>query len=88
MEKALFGVEKLSGFVTAVTLVRPSKSPSDADSWAVRKKIKDKAFARNVNRDDNIQGAQGLGVELDELIEFVVESLKPAAGQLGLATSD
>lgn len=88
MEKALFAVDELSGFVTAVTLVRPSKSLSDTDARAVRKKMKDKAFARNVSRDDLVQGAQDLGVDLDELIEFVVESLKPVAGQLGLAASD
>ncbi len=88
MEKALFAVDELSGFITAVTLVRPSKSLSDTDSRAVRKKMKDKAFARNINRDDLIQGAQDLGVDLDELIEFVVESLKPVAGQLGLAPGE
>ena len=81
-------MDELSGFVTAVALVRPSKSLSDTDSRAVRKKMKDKAFARNVSRDDMVQGAQDLGVDLDELIEFVVESLKPVAGQLGLATGD
>ena len=84
MERALFAVDELSGFVTAVALVRPTKSLSDTDSRAVRRKMKDKAFARNVSRDDLVQGAQELGVDLDELIEFVAESLKPVAGELGL----
>ena len=87
MEKALFALDELSGFVTAVALVRPSKSLSDTDSRAVRRKMKDKAFARNVSRDDMVQGAEDLGVDLDELIEFVVESLKPVAGRLGLSSN-
>lgn len=87
MEKTLFAVDELSGFVTAVALVRPTKSLSDTDSGAVRRKMKDKAFARTVNRDDLVQGALELGVDLDELIEFVIESLKPVAGELGLSTS-
>ena len=72
------------GFVTAVALVRPSKSLADTDARAVRRKMKDKAFARNVSRDDLVEGSADLGVELDELIEFVVDALKPVAGQLGL----
>ena len=88
MEKALFAVDELSGFVTAVALVRPSKSLADTDARAVRRKMKDKAFARNVNRDDLVEGAADLGVELDDLIEFVVEALKPVAGQLGLNAGD
>ncbi len=88
MEKALFAVDELSGFVTAVALVRPSKSLADTDARAVRRKIKDKAFARNVNRDDLVEGAADLGVELDELIEFVVEALKPVASQLGLSAGE
>ena len=88
MEKALFAVDELSGFITAVALVRPTKSLSDTNSRAVRRKMKDKAFARNVSRDDLVQGAQALGVDLDELIEFVAESLKPVAGELGLTPGD
>jgi putative nucleotidyltransferase with HDIG domain len=88
MEKALFAVDELSGFVTAVALVRPTRSLSDTDSRAVRRKMKDKAFARNVSRDDLVQGAQELGVDLDGLIEFVAESLKPVAGELGLTSGD
>ena len=88
MEKALFAVDELSGFVTAVALVRPSKSLTDTDARAVRRKMKDKAFARNVSRDDLVQGAADLGVELDELIEFVADALKPVAGQLGLSAGE
>ena len=88
MEKALFAVDELSGFVTAVALVRPSKSLADTDARAVRRKMKDKAFARNVSRDDLVEGAADLGVELDELIEFVADALKPVAGQLGLSPGD
>lgn len=84
MEKALFALDELSGFVTAVALVRPSKSLSDTDARAVRRKMKDKTFARNVSREDLVQGAEELGVELDELFDFVAEALKPVAAQLGL----
>ena len=84
MEKALFALDELSGFVTAVALVRPTKSLSDTSAKSVRKKMKDKAFARNVNREDIIQGAQELGVDLDTLIEFVISSLKPVAAKIGL----
>jgi putative nucleotidyltransferase with HDIG domain len=85
MEKALYAVDELSGFVTAVALVRPSKSLDDVDTRAVRRKMKDKAFARSVNRDDLTRGAEELGVDLDEHIAFVVEALKPVASALGLA---
>ena len=84
MEKALFAMDELSGFVTAVALVRPSKSLGETEVRSVRKKMKDKAFARAINRDDILQGAQDLGVELDEHIAFVIEALKPVAGELGL----
>lgn len=84
MEKALFALDELSGFVTAVALVRPSKSLSDTSVKSVRKKMKDKGFARNVNREDIIQGADELGVELDELVEFVIGALKPISKDLGL----
>ena len=85
MEKALFAVDELSGFITAVALVRPSKSLSDTDAKAVRRKMKDKAFAKSVSRDDMIEGAKDLDIPLDELIELVVEALKPVANKLGLA---
>ncbi len=84
MEKALFAVDELSGFITAVALVRPSKSLDDTDVRSVRKKMKDKAFARAVSREDIVQGAEELGVDLDEHIAFVIEALKPVAQQLGL----
>jgi putative nucleotidyltransferase with HDIG domain len=85
MEKALFATDELSGFITAVALVRPNKSLSDTTPKSVRKKMKDKAFARNVSREDIIQGAEELNIDLDELIQFVIDSLKPVAGQLGLS---
>ena len=84
MEKALFACDELSGFVTAVALVRPTKSLSDTKVSSVKRKMKDKAFAKSVSRDDMRQGAAELGVELDDLIAFVIEALKPAAPQLGL----
>lgn len=84
MEKALFASDELSGFVTAVALVRPNKSLSDTSVSSVRRKMKDKAFARSINRDDIVQGAQELGVDLDEHIAFITEALKPVAHQLGL----
>jgi predicted hydrolase (HD superfamily) len=84
LRKALYAVDELSGFVTAVALVRPSKSLSDVEPPSVRKKMKDKAFARAVNRDDIVQGAAELGVDLDEHIRAVTESLKPVAADLGL----
>ncbi|MBI4200809.1 MAG: HDIG domain-containing protein [Chloroflexi bacterium] len=84
MEKALFAVDELSGFVTAVALVRPSKSLAETDARSVRRKMKDKAFARTVNRDDIAQGAEELGVDLDQHIEFVIQALKPVSAELGL----
>ncbi|MBI4201903.1 MAG: HDIG domain-containing protein [Chloroflexi bacterium] len=84
MEKALFAVDELSGFVTAVALVRPSKSLSDTDAASVRRKMKDKRFAASVSREDILQGAQELGVDVDEHITFVIGALKPVAEQLGL----
>jgi putative nucleotidyltransferase with HDIG domain len=84
LRRALYAVDELSGFITAVTLVRPTKSLSDVEPASVRKKMKDKAFARAVNRDDIVNGAAELGVDLDEHIRFVTESLKPVAADLGL----
>ncbi len=85
MEKALFACDELSGFVTAVALVRPTNSLSDTSVRSVKRKMKDKAFARSVSRDDIALGAQELGVELDEHIVFVIDALKPVASRLGLA---
>ncbi len=84
MEKALFACDELAGFVTAVALIKPGKSLAEVDVKSVRKRMKDKAFARKVNRDDIIQGAAALGVDLDEHIAFCIEALKPIAGKLGL----
>ena len=84
VRRALYGVDELSGFITAVTLVRPTKSLSDVEPASVRKKMKDKGFARAVNRDDITNGAAELGVELDEMIATVRDALKPVAGELGL----
>jgi len=84
MEKALFACDELAGFITAVALIKPSKSLAEVDVKSVRKRMKDKAFARKVNRDDIIQGAAALGVDLDEHIGFCIEALKPIAKDLGL----
>src|SRR5947207_3697059 len=87
LEKTLYAVDELSSFVVAVALVRPTKSIHDVDVRAVKKKMKDKAFARAVNRDDIIRGAQELGMPLDEVIIEVIAALKSDAERLGLARS-
>lgn len=84
MEKALFACDELAGFITAVALVKPGKSLAEVDAKSVRKKMKDKAFARSVNRNDIVNGAADLGVDLDEHIAFCIEAMKGIAGQLGL----
>lgn len=84
MEKALFACDELSGFITAVALVRPTKSLSDTKVRSVKKKMKDKAFAKSVSRDDIRMGAEELEVDLDEHIAFVIDALKPVATELGL----
>ena len=85
LEKTLYAVDELSGFVVAVALVRPTKRIHDVDVRAVKKKMKDKAFARAVNRDDIIHGAEELGMPLDEVIAQVIDALKSDAERLGLA---
>src|SRR6266403_1312423 len=85
MEKVLYACDELSGLITAATLVKPSKSIADLDAGSVCRKMKDKAFARTVNRDDIINGAADLGVDLDEHITFCIEAMKGIAGELGLA---
>ena len=85
LEKTLYAVDELSSFVVAVALVRPTKSIHDVDVRAVKKKMKDKAFARAVNRDDIIRGAENLGIPLDDIIAQVVAALKGDAERLGLA---
>jgi len=84
MEKALFACDELAGFITAVALIKPGKSLAEVDTKSVRKRMKDKAFARKVNREDIVNGATALGVDLDEHIGFCIEALKPIAGRLGL----
>ena len=85
LEKTLRAVDELSSFVVAVALVRPTKSIDDVDLAAVKKKMKDKAFARAVNREDIIRGAEELGMPLDEVITNVIAALKADANRLGLA---
>jgi len=87
MAKTLFAVDELTGLITASALVRPSKSVLDLDGRSVRKKMKDKGFARGVSREDVIQGASELGVDLDEHIQFVIEAIRPVAGSVGLLGS-
>ena len=84
MDKTLFAVDELCGFMTAVTLVRPTKKVADVPIESVKKKMKDKAFARSVNRDEIRQGTAELGVDLDEHIAFVVKAMSEVADQLGL----
>ena len=84
MEKALFACDELAGFITAVALVKPSKSLAEVEAKSVRKKMKDKAFARSVSRDDIVNGASELGVDLDEHIAFCIEAMKGIAKALGL----
>jgi putative nucleotidyltransferase with HDIG domain len=85
LEKTLFACDELAGFITAVALVKPSKSLNEVDAKSVRKRMKDKAFARSVNRQDIINGAADLGIDLDEHITFCVEAMKTIAERLGLA---
>jgi putative nucleotidyltransferase with HDIG domain len=84
MEKVLYGVDELTGFVTAVALVRPSKSLQDLEVKSVKKKLKDKAFARGVDRDVIQKGTDLLGVSLEELIEDVILALRPLEREIGL----
>lgn len=84
MSKALFACDELTGLITAAALVKPSRAVSEVDVTGVRKKMKDKAFARGVNRDDVIQGADALGVALDEHIGVVLAAMQAAAPSLGL----
>jgi putative nucleotidyltransferase with HDIG domain len=85
MAQALFAVDELTGLITAAALVKPSRSVQDVDVAGIRKKMKDKAFARGVNRDDIVQGAAALGVPLDEHLAVVLGAMQGAAATLGLA---
>mgnify|MGYP000129692859 CR=1 FL=1 len=84
MEHAIFACDEMSGFVIAVALVRPNRSPDEVDVRAVQKKMKDKAFARGVNRDDLLRGAEELGLPFEVHVQHVINALKPIASQLGL----
>lgn len=88
MARALFATDELCGFLVACALVRPSRSLDDLEVSSVRKKLKDKAFARTVNRDDIRQGVAELGVELDEHIRFVIDALRPVQHEIGLNRID
>ena len=85
MEKTLFACDELCGLITAATLVKPSKAIADLDAASVRRKMKDKAFARSVSRDDIVSGAADLGVDLNEHISFCIAAMKEIADALGLA---
>jgi predicted hydrolase (HD superfamily) len=84
LDKVLFACDELSGFLTACALVKPSKAIADVEAASVRKKLKDKAFARGVNRQDVIQGAEELGVDLDAHIAFCLAAMQRRAAELGL----
>ncbi len=84
MKKTLFAVDELTGFISAVALVRPSKSVMDVEPSSVRKKMKDKAFARSVSREDIVQGAESMGIPLEEQIAFVTRAMQSIAKELGL----
>jgi putative nucleotidyltransferase with HDIG domain len=85
MAKTLFAVDELSGLITATALVKPTKSIHDVETSSVKKKMKDKAFAKGVNRDDVMLGVQELGIPLDEHIAFVIGAMRGAAEAIGLA---
>ena len=84
LEKTLFACDELAGFITACALVKPGKSLAEVEAPSVRKKMKDKAFARNVHREDIIEGAADLGVNLEEHIVFCIEAMRAIARELGL----
>ena len=85
LEKSLFACDELAGFITAVALVKPHRSLAEVDAKSVRKKMKDKAFARSVNRAEIVSSAQELGIDLDEHIDFCVRAMQARAAELGLA---
>ena len=84
LEKSLFACDELSGFISACALVKPSRKVAEVDAKSVRKKMKDKAFARSVSREDIINGASGLGIDLDEHIAFCIRAMQENADALGL----
>ena len=84
LEKVLYACDELAGFITAISYVKPHRSVFEVDVPSVKKKMKDKAFARSVNRQDIVEGAQGLGLPLDEHIDFCVKAMQARAEELGL----
>ena len=84
MEKTLYAVDELAGFIVAVALVRPNKKIDEVEVASVKKKMKDKAFARQVSREDIVKGAESLGIPLDEHIQTVITALRKISGELGL----
>ena len=87
LEKTLYACDELAGFITAISYVKPHRSVFEVDVASVKKKIKDKAFARSVNRQDIIDGAQELGVPLDDHIDFCIKAMQEKADELGLKGS-
>ena len=87
MAKTLFAVDELTGLITATALVRPTRSVHEVEARSVRKKMKDKAFARGVSREDVVNGANELGVDLDEHISFVISAMQARSADLGLSGS-
>jgi len=85
LEKVLYACDELAGFITAISYVKPSRSVAEVDVASVKKKMKDKAFARSVNRQDILAGAQELGVPLEEHVEFCINAMQAQAAELGLA---
>lgn len=85
LERALYACDELAGFLTACSYVKPGRSIYEVDVDSVKRKLKDKAFARNVNREDIVNGAKDLGVPLEEHIAFCIEAMKASASELGLA---
>jgi len=84
LDRALFACDELAGFLTACALIKPSKSIDEVEAASVKKKLKDKAFARGVNREDVYKGAEELGIPLEDHIVFCIEALRAVASQLGL----
>ena len=85
MARTLFAVDELTGLITATALVKPTRSVHDVDARSVRKKMKDKAFAKGVSREDVLLGVQEMGVDLDQHIQFVIDAMRRAADAIGLA---
>jgi putative nucleotidyltransferase with HDIG domain len=85
LEKTLYACDELAGFITAISYVKPTRSVFEVDAASVKKKMKDKAFARSVNRQDIIEGAQELGVPLEDHVTFCVKAMQARAAELGLA---